>query len=105
MTDSCPRRNRGRSAKTSKYPRELIDSAIRSEGRDTGFTAEAEVAILGGMTLLEFRSALPELRRLRAIRVALWGLDTDEKLAWQKRAQELIQKQQLEAPAHNRRLS
>jgi len=57
------------------------------------------------MTLLEFRSALPELRRLRAIRVALWGLDTDEKLAWQKRAQELIQKQQLEAPAHNRRLS
>src|SRR5260221_4174502 len=57
------------------------------------------------MTLPEFRSALPELRRLRAITVALWGLDTDEKLAWQKRAQELIQKQQLEAPAHNRRLN
>jgi hypothetical protein len=31
--------------------------------------------------------------------------DADEKLALQKRARELIQKQQLEAPAHNRRLS
>jgi hypothetical protein len=33
------------------------------------------------------------------------GNDADEKLALQKRARELIQKQQLEAPAHNRRLS